>query len=66
MWSLWPVPASVRLKTALHLEFGALNSLPTRYPSNSGPSLGSCLARGSYNFRKRSLCRSRCEDGGVL
>jgi len=23
------------------------------------------LARGSYYFRKRSLCRSRCEHGGV-
>jgi len=34
-----------------------------RLKSPSGRTGG--LARGSYNFRKRSLRRSRCEHGGV-
>ena len=38
-------------------------------PSNrrllSPPGRTGSLARGSYNFRKRSLRRSRCEHGGV-
>ena len=43
--------------------------LTDRVPSNrrlqSPPGRTGSLARGSYNFRKRSLRRSRCEHGGV-
>jgi len=43
--------------------------LVDRVPSNrrlqSPPGRTGSLARGSYNFRKRPLRRSRCEHGGV-
>jgi len=39
--------------------------MPSNRCLNSPPGRTGGLARGSYNFRKRSLRRSRCEHGGV-
>jgi len=39
--------------------------VPSSRRLKSPPGRTESLARGSYNFRKRSLRRSRCEHGGV-
>ena len=39
--------------------------MPSNRRLQSPPGRTGSLARGSYNFRKRSLRRSRCEHGGV-
>ena len=39
--------------------------MPSNRRLQSPPGRTGSLARGSYNFRRRSLRRSRCEHGGV-
>jgi len=46
------------------LDLVTIRRLPNRR-LQSPPGRTGSLARGSYNFRKRSLRRSRCEHGGV-